>query len=275
MRIQSDTLAQKAVLGSGRAHQGLANSLERISTGRQINKAADDASGMSIASSLNSRALAMGQGIKNATDGISIAQIADNALGGMTDILQSIRTNVLAAASGSQSQESRNAIQAEIAGSIQALDDIAQSTTYNGQNLLDGTFSNKSFMVGEQTVIGMTIPGVGSQVLGSGEGNTLATLDVTTEEGASSALSTVDQALDQVVQARSSLGSTQNQFSSSINNLAVSRISMASSRSQIMDVDLAEESMVLNQMKVLEKASLFALSQAGQVKKNSIASLLG
>lgn len=274
MRIQSDTMAQKAVLGAGYAHQGLAGSLERISTGRQINRAADDASGMSIASSLNSRALAMGQGIKNGNDGISITQIADGALGEMTDILQSIRTNILTAANGSQSQESRNAIQAEIAGSIGALDDVAQSTTFNGQNLLDGTFSNKSFMLGDQTVVGMSIPAVGSQVLG-GENGSLAAIDVTTEAGAGAALETVDQALDQVSQARSSVGSTQNQFSSSINNLATSRISMAAAGSQITDVDIAEESMVLNQMKVLEKASLFALSQAGQVKKNSIANLLG
>ena len=121
MRINSNTMAQKAVIGAGKAHEGLNQSLERISTGRQINRASDDASGMSIASSLRSSALALGQGVKNANDGISIAQIADGALGEMTDILQSIRTNVVAAANGSQSQESRNAIQAEIAGSLEAL----------------------------------------------------------------------------------------------------------------------------------------------------------
>ena len=275
MRINSNTLAQKAVLGAGKAHEGLNQSLERISTGRQINRASDDASGLSIASSLKSSALAMGQGIKNANDGISITQIADGALGEMTDILQSIRTNVVAASSDGQSQESRNAIQEEIAGALEALDDIAAGTTYNGQTLLDGSFSNKQFAVGENSAIGISVPAVDSSVLGSDETGSLSSIDVTSTEGAQAALETVDQALDQLNQARSGVGSSQNQFASSINNLSTTRINMEASQSQIMDVDLAEESMVMNQMKVLEKASLFALSQANETQKNSLVNLIG
>lgn len=275
MKINTNTMAQKSVLGAGKAHEGLNRSLERISTGLKINRAADDASGMSIASSLKSSSLAMGQGIRNANDGISIVQIADGALGEMSDILQSIRTNVLNAANGSQSQESRNAIQAEITGAVEALDDIARSTTFNGQTLLDGSFSNKQFAVGEETLIGVSVPAVDSTKLGSSETGSLSSIDVTTAEGAQEALETVDQALDQVNRARSDVGSTQNQFASSINNLASSRINMAAARSTIMDVDLAEESMVLNQMKTLEKASLFALAQANDVRKSSVATLLG
>jgi flagellin len=217
--------------------------------------------------------MAMGQGIKNANDGISIAQIADGALGEMGDILQSIRTNVLTAANGSQSQESRNAIQMEISGAVEALNDIARSTTYNGQTLLDGSFSNKQFAVGENSVIGLSIPGV--TTLGGGETGSLSSLDVTTADGAQEALETVDQALDQLNRARSDVGSSQNQFASSINNLATSRINMEAARSQIEDVDLAEESMVLSQMKTLEKASLFALAQANETRKNSLVNLLG
>ena len=112
-------------------------------------------------------------------------------------------------------------------------------------------------------------------MLGGGETGSLATIDVTTAEGAQAALETVDQALDQVNEARSEVGSTQNQFTSSINNLSTTRINMEAAQSQIMDVDLAEEAMVLNQMKVLEKASLFALSQANETQKNSLVNLIG
>jgi len=275
MKINSNTLAQKAVYGTGNAHRGLTDSLERISTGRRINKASDDASGMTIASSLKSKALAMGQGVKNANDGISITQIADGALGQMTDILQSVRTQVVQAANGSQSQESLEAIQADITGSLEAFDEIARSTSFNGQTLLDGSFSNKIFAMGEEGAIDISIQGMGSSSLGSGEEGTLGTINVTTPEGAQVALETIDQSLEQLSRVRSEVGSTQNQFESSIQNMTASRINMEASQSQIMDVDLAEESMVMNQMKVLEKASIFALSQANEIKKKSLVNLLG
>ena len=171
---------------AGRAYEGLTNSLERISTGKKINRASDDASGLSIASSLRSSALAMGQGMANANDGISIAQIADGALGEVSDILQSVRTSVVAAANGSQSQGSLIAIQEDIAGALEALDEVAGSTTYNGQSLLDGGFSNKQFAVGENTTIGVSVPEVSSKVLGSSH-TSLAEIDVTTAEGAQAA----------------------------------------------------------------------------------------
>lgn len=274
MRINSNTIAQKAALAAGNAYEGLTESLERISTGKKINSASDDASGLSIASSLRSSALAMGQGIANANDGISIAQIADGALGEMTSILQSVRTSVVAAANGSQSQDSLAAIQDDISGSIAALDDVADSTTYNGQSLLDGSFSNRQFAVGEDTTIGVSIPEVSSSVLGSSD-TSLAGIDVTTAEGAQAALEAVDEALSQVNQARSEVGSSQNQFTSSINNLSTTRVNLLAAESEIMDVDLAEESMVLSQMKALSQASLFALSQANESQKSSLANLLG
>lgn len=183
MRINSNTTAQKAALGAGRAHEGLTQSLARISSGKRINRASDDASGMAIASSLRSSALAMGQGMANANDGISIAQIADGALREMSDILQSIRSNVVAASNGSQSQDSLVAIQDDISGALKALDDVAGATTYNGQTLLDGSFSNKQFAVGENTIIGVSIPAAGSSVLGSSASGSLADIDVTTAEG--------------------------------------------------------------------------------------------
>jgi len=274
MRINSNAIAQKAALAAGNANESLTESLERISTGKKINNASDDASGLSIASSLRSSALSMGQGIANANDGIAITQIADGALGQMSDILQSVRTSVVAAANDSQSQESLTAIQDDISGSIVALDDVAGATTYNGQSLLDGSFSSKQFAVGEDATIGVSIPEVSSAVLGSSD-TSLAEIDVTTAEGAQAALAAVDEALAQVNQARSDAGSSQDQFSSSISNMSTTRVNLLAAESEIMDVDLAEESMVLSQMKALSQASLFALSQANETQKSSLASLLG
>jgi flagellin len=274
MTIDFNSSAQKAAMASGNAYEGLTSALERISTGKQINRASDDAAGMRIASSLRSRALAMGQGIANASDGMSIAQVADGALGEMRTILESVRTNVVAAANGSQSQKSLTAIQKDISGALEALDDVAGATTYNGQMLLDGSFSDRQFVLGENSVISLSVPAADTRVLGSSE-SSLAQIDVTTADGAQTALDAVDQALSQVSQARSQVGSSQNQFASSIENLTTTRLNTLAAESTIMDVDLAEESMVLSQMKTLEKAGLFALSQANKIHKENLANLLG
>ncbi len=274
MRINSNISAQQAVRQVGNAHDGLAKSLERISTGRRINSASDDASGMAIASRLKSRALSMGQAMKNVSDGVSIAQVADGALGQMSDILQSVRTQVVQAANDSQSLESRQAIQSEINGSLTALNEIAQSTSFNGQPLLSGNFVNKSFSTGQGSSIEISIDAMDVSKLGNSETGSLSGIDVTTAQGAQDALGVVDEALDQVSRVQSNIGSTQNQFTTSYEALYTGRINLEAAQSQIMDVDIAEESMVMNQMKLLEKASTFALVQAN-VSKGNLINLIG
>ncbi|HCY87811.1 MAG TPA: hypothetical protein DHV36_21930 [Desulfobacteraceae bacterium] len=262
MRINSNYASQQAIQQSNNARSGLTDSLNRIATGNKINKGADDASGMMIASSLKSQSLAMGQAMQNANEGISITQVADGALGEMTEILHSIRTNVLAAANGSQSAESLQAIQSDINGSISALNDIVSNTSYNGQSLLSGSFTNKSFSMGEGGSIGISIASVAPDQLGDSESGFLSGIDVTSAEGVQDALDVVDLAMEQINQTRSTLGSTQNQFGSAIQNMGVSMVNLEAAQSQIMDTDLAEEVMVMKQMENLEKASTFALSKA-------------
>ena len=262
MRINSNYASQQAIQQTNNARSGLTDSLNRIATGNKINKSADDASGMMIASSLKSQSLAMGQSLQNANEGISISQVADGALGEMTDILHTIRTNVLAAANGSQSAESRQAIQADIDGSISALNDIVNNTSFNGQSLLSGSFSDKTFSMGEGGRISLSIPSVSADQLGSSEKGFLSGIDVTTAEGAQAALGVVDLAMEQIGQTRSNLGATQNQFGSAVQNMGVTMVNLEASQSQIMDADLAEEAMIMKQMENLEKASTFALVKA-------------
>ena len=266
MRINSNIASQQAIQRAGSARSGLSDSLNRIATGKKINSGADDASGMTIASRLKSQSLAMGQAMKNANDGISVTQVADGALGQMTEILQSIRTNVLAAANGSQSADSLQAIQADIEGSITALNEIVDTTQFNGQSLLSGSFTNKSFSVGQGSTIDVSISSVETDHLGSSDTGFLSGIDVTTADGAQNALDTVDQAMDQLNQVRSNLGSTQNHFESTIQGLSTGMINLEAAQSQIMDTDLAEEAMIMNQMELLEKASTFALTKATSSK---------
>ncbi len=137
----------------------LSASLERLSSGLRINKAADDSSGMAIADSLRSQGLGLGQAIKNANDGISMVQTADGALDEAIKIVNSIKTKSIQAAQDGQTTDSRNAIQSDISKLMQELNDIAKTTSFNGQKLLSGNFTNKSFQVGAYTgeTVGVSI----------------------------------------------------------------------------------------------------------------------
>lgn len=126
----------------------LKNSMEKLSSGLRINKAADDASGMAIADSLRSQASALGQAIRNTNDGMGIIQIADKAMDEQIKILDTIKTKAVQAAQDGQSTQSRSMIQMDIKRLIEGLDNIGNTTTYNGMALLSGQFSNKEFQVG-------------------------------------------------------------------------------------------------------------------------------
>lgn len=127
---------------------GMKNSLEKLSSGLRINKAADDASGMTIADSLRSQASGLGQAIKNTNDAMGIIQIADKAMDEQIKILDTIKTKAIQAAQDGQTSESRSAIQSDIIRLIQGLDYIGNTTSFNGQALLSGQFTNKEFQVG-------------------------------------------------------------------------------------------------------------------------------
>ena len=142
-------------LGALNAHRNLSRvdeqrntSLARLSTGLRINKAADDASGLAIADVFRAQSLGIGQAIQNGTDATSLVQIADGALEESTNILNTIRTKAVQAASDGQTTETRRLIQNDIDRLLAQLDNIAQNTSFNGQKLLSGAFSNKAFQIG-------------------------------------------------------------------------------------------------------------------------------
>ncbi|NWH05466.1 flagellin [Desulfobacter latus] len=269
--------SQKALSQLQKSQEGLSESLNRIATGRRINRASDDPSGMIIANSLGFQARGMGQAIRNTHDANAIAQVADGALGEATGILDNIREKAIQAANGSHSADSRAALQADIDKSLQALGDLSQDTSFNGQKLLSGEFSNKVFQTGggQGENVTLSIPSVDPSVLGGEhEGGSLAGIDVTTQEGAQAAIAITDAALEQVGNARSDIGASQNQLESTINNLSTSRISAFNSQSQVQDVDFAEEAMNLTKMENLTKARTFALAQSNTAGRNAL-SVLG
>ena len=147
-RINTNVAALNAHTSAVRNNKSLNNSLARLSSGLRINKAADDASGMAIADSLRSQANSLGQAISNANDGISLVQTADGAMDEQLKILDTIKTKAIQAASDGQTTSSRAAIQKDVNRLLEQLDNIAKTTSFNGQVLLSGRFSNKEFQVG-------------------------------------------------------------------------------------------------------------------------------
>jgi len=277
MKINTNTSSMFATKQLGDAHKSFSDSINRLSTGKRINKAADDASGMTIANRLNSQAAGMGQAIKNANDAISITQIADGALEEAASLINTIKTKSIQAASDSHSHDSRAAIQSDINNALKSLDRIAQTTSFNGQKLLSGAFTDKQFQVGANPneTVEISIGASDSAHLGSEENGSLSSIDVTTFEGAQKAIEIADAALEQVNTIRSSIGSKQNQLTSTINNLSSSQINSYAAESTIRDIDLAEESMNMSRMEILTKARTFAAAQANASHKNVMALLGG
>ncbi len=168
LRINTNVAALNAHKNMIMTDNSLSSSLERLSSGLRINKAADDAAGMSIADSLKSQALGLGQAIKNGNDGINIVQTADAALQESINIVNAVKTKAIQSAQDGQTTESRAAIQADIDKLLEELDTIANTTAFNNQKLLSGNFTNKKFQIGAYSgeTLGISIASAQSQKIG-------------------------------------------------------------------------------------------------------------
>ena len=147
-RINTNISALTAHTIGVQNNRSLHNSLEKLSSGLRLNKAADDASGMAIADSLRSQSESLGQAVRNANDAIGMIQVADKAMDEQLKILDTIKTKAIQAAQDGQSNETRKALQSDIIRLLEELDNIANTTSYNGQQMLSGAFSNKEFQIG-------------------------------------------------------------------------------------------------------------------------------
>ncbi len=146
--INTNIAAMNAHTNAMANNRNIDSALSKLSSGLRINSAADDASGMAIADSLRAQSSGLGQAISNANDAVGIVQTADKAMDEQVKILESIRTKATQAAQDGQTLESRQALQKDITRLVQGLNNVANQTTYNGQSLLTGAFSNKEFQVG-------------------------------------------------------------------------------------------------------------------------------
>ena len=257
------------------ASQGdLSTAIQRLSSGLRINSAKDDAAGLAIATRMTSQINGLNQAVRNANDGISMAQTTESALGEVTNNLQRIRELAVEAANGTYSTADRAALDVEVQQRLSEIDRIASKTTFNGQNVLDGSLGSVDFQVGAN--VGDTVSVDFSTI--DATTNTLGVngISVTGADAtnANAAITAVDTALTSVNTARSTLGAVQNRFQSTVANLQSISESTSASRSQIQDADFAAETAAMSRAQILQQAGVSVLSQANAMPQ-TVLKLLG
>ncbi|MDH3346919.1 MAG: flagellin [Desulfobulbaceae bacterium] len=269
LRINTNVSAMFAHRSMTQTDGSLGRSLERLSSGLRINRAADDASGMAIADSLKAQGAGIGQAIRNSNDGIAVIQMADGALEESSNIITKIRTLAVQAASDTQNTSSRTYIQSDIDALVSSLNDISTNTKFNGSKLLDGTFTTKKIQIGAYTGESLTV----SIATANANALSIAALSVSTATGAGIAISRADKALSTLAAIRSGLGSAQNQLESTVRNISMTKVNVAAAESSIRDVDFADESSNFAKFQILSQSGSFALSQANASQQNVLSLL--
>lgn len=252
---------------------GLDTAFQRLSSGFRINSAADDAAGLQISDRMTSQIMGLDQAVRNANDGISLAQTAEGAMAEITTALQRIRVLAIQSQNGINSSSDRLALQKEVSALKSEISRVATTTQFGGVDILTGGYS-AAFLVGANA--GQTISVNISRNGGYGfSGLTNGTdLTVVSASGASAALTTIDSAISIIDAKRADLGAIQNRFQSTIRNLSSISENVSAARSRIRDTDFATETAQLTRWQIIQQASTIVLSQANQ-RPQAALSLLG
>nr|WP_297347865.1 flagellin [uncultured Glaciecola sp.] len=252
----------------------LNTSFERLSSGFRINSAKDDAAGLQIVNRMTSQIQGLDQAVRNANDGISLAQTVEGALQETTNALQRIRVLAIQSQNGINSSSDRAALQKEVSALKLEMSRVSTTTQFGGVDVLSGSFSS-AFLVGANA--GQTINVNVSRTNGFGTLGLFgsAALSVETPQGASRALGQIDDAIKVINDTRADLGAVQNRFQSTIRNLANISENVAAARSQIRDTDFAKETSELTRAQIIQQASTTILSQANQRPQSALSLLQG
>jgi len=266
-RINTNIGAMNAHRNATMNNIGLDKSLNALSSGLRINKAADDAAGLSIANKLSAQSQGLGQAIKNSNEGIGLIQTADGALEEYSNIMKRIRVLATQAANDTQDADSRGYISQEITALLEEASDIAGTTKFNGIKLLDGTgavsgeftFHTGAYSTETQKV---SIGDADIAVLITGNKT------VNTQTNAELTISSMDDAIKIVDAKRATLGAAQNKLESTVRNISVTQVNVTAAESQIRDVDFAAESAKFAKHNILAQSGSYAMSQANAVQQN-------
>ena len=269
MRINTNVMALNASNMLAGNQSTVQKSINKLSSGLRINSAADDAAGLAISEKMRSQIRGLNQAESNAQDGISLIQTAEGALQQTTDILQRMRELVVKAENdGVLSPKDKQSIDVEIQALKDEIDRIADSTSFNGKKLLDGTGTDLRFKIGANTLdcdsLTISIGGMSSTAL---------TVDGIKLDDTKDALIKIDAAIVKVSSQRAELGAYQNRMEYAIESLSTTAENLTSAESRIRDVDMADEMVTFTKNNILQQSAMAMLAQANQ-QPQQILSLL-
>ncbi|MEQ5788033.1 flagellin FliC [Erythrobacter sp. NFXS35] len=273
--INTNISALRATNASVSANNMLGTAMERLSTGKRINSARDDAAGLAIADSMTSQIRGMSQGIRNANDGISMAQTAEGALNEVTNMLQRQRELTVQASNGTYSAGNLTNIAAEITALNTQITSVLANTEFNGQKLFTGEAGAAgdgmvTVQAGANEVDVITLD-LSVDLAAEGAMTDAAGVDVTDVQAGDLAL--FDTAINLVSTTRANLGASQNRLQSAVNNLTNVSTNLTDARSRIEDADYSAETTNLAKAQILGQASTAMLAQANQSQQNVLSLL--
>lgn len=265
MQINTNISALNAYRNLNNTQSDLSKSLEKLSSGLRINRAADDAAGLAISEGLKSQVGGLTVAARNAQDGISVVQTAEGQLTEVHSILQRVRDLAVQAGTDSNNADSRTAIKTEVDQLTKELTRISGSANFNGINLLDGSNATLTFQIGAGSVAANDQIAV--DLSGANVATVATAVGALTFDSAANALTSIaalDTQITSVSTARSNLGAVQNRFESTIRSLNVSKENLSAARSRITDTDMADEMVKYTRSNILSQAGTAMLAQANQ-----------
>ena len=275
MVVQHNMQAMNANRQLGVTTEGQKKVTEKLSSGYKINRAADDAAGLTISEKMRSQIRGLTQASSNAQDGVSCVQTAEGALTEVHSMLQRMNELAVKAANGTNTSADRTAIQSEVSALAKEISRVAQSTQFNTLNLLNGSFSaGKALQVGTANVAEQRIIVSIAKMDATSLGVATKSISVGTESGAQQAITKITQAIAKVSKQRSDLGAIQNRLEHTIANLDNVVENTTAAESQIRDTDMAKTMVEYTKNNILSQAGTAMLAQANQSTQN-VLSLLG
>ena len=271
MVVQHNLQAANTNRMLGQNVKAVQKSTEKLSSGYQVNRAADDAAGLSISEKMRNQIRGINQAVKNSEDGISLIQTAEGNMNEIHSILQRMGELATKAANDVNATEDRTAIKDEMDQLTKEIDSISEKAAFNGTKLLTGSFKNKQLQVG--AVAGenleITISAMSAKAIG------VSSLKVSTHAASSSSMTKISEAIKKVSAARSKLGAIQNRLDYTINNLKNYSENLTSAESQIRDTDMATEMTNYSKNNILQQAAQSMLAQANQSTQGVLSLLQG
>jgi len=262
------------------SQSSLSTAMQRLSSGMRVNSAKDDAAGLAIAERMNAQVRGMNVAIRNANDGISLAQTAEGALSKVGDALQRMRELAIQARNATNSSSDKDSLNKEFAELQSEISRVLGGTTFNGQRILGADATTLTFQIGANTgaddIINITTENLTTATDITAITATAAVIDASATIGdIATVIDNIDLAIDNVNNTRATFGATQSRFDAIISNLQQSVENQAAARSRIMDADFAAETAAMSRAQILQQAGTAMVAQANQLPQQVMRLLQG